>query len=130
MRLNSPNEHVCFLLLSANDGSPVTGATVSVSRTANGSIQTPGQGFVTEQGNGEYTYNPSQGETSSYQISFLFSAPGAIPVLVNIYTTDYANYKADTTELAKESTLDDVPKKGDQTWTVGGDTQTVNVAQV
>lgn len=85
LRKNVASQHVSFLLVSATDGSPVTGATVGTEITKDGADGTPG-GSVSEVGNGRYDYAPSQADTNATHIQFLFTATGAIPVERIFYT--------------------------------------------
>lgn len=85
MKKNVAGQIVSAVLVSATDGSAIT-AGVSVTVTGDGGTQGAGAGTVTHEGGGEWSYAPTQAETNFDHIAFKFSATGAIPVLVQVYT--------------------------------------------
>lgn len=74
---NVASQHLPFLLQAA-DGSPVTGATITVKYSLDGGAQATGAGAITEKGGGQYDYAFTQAETDCETCGFLFTATGAI----------------------------------------------------
>jgi hypothetical protein len=86
LRKNVASQVLTFSLVSASTGAALTGATVTVKATLDGT-QSAGAGTVTELGSGQYKYAPTQGETNGTSFGFLFTATGAIPVNIGGFTT-------------------------------------------
>lgn len=80
LRKNVAGQNFTLVLINASTGAALTGATVTVEVTKDNGSQTSGGGTVTEKGNGQYNYAPTQAETNATDVGFLFSATGAIPV--------------------------------------------------
>lgn len=104
---NTASQIVGAQMVSATDGSAFSGA-VTVYVTGDGGTQAigaVGSGICTNEGNGFYTYAPSQAETNYNHIAFTFIGTGAINSTIQIYTREgdpYANtvsILADTNEL-------------------------------
>src|SRR5690349_1286523 len=85
-RKNTAGQFICFRLVSSTDGSAVTGATVSVRRCIDGTFAAA-TGTVTEDSAGFYKFAMSQADTNGNDISFYFTATGAIGVEKSIVTT-------------------------------------------
>lgn len=100
MLKNTASQNITFLLIDASDGSAMTGASVSGYVTKNAGSQAAAAGTITEKANGVYSYAPTQAETNADSISFLFTATGAIPVNLQVFTIDVALFKADVSALA------------------------------
>jgi len=83
---NTSGQYVYFTLVDSSDGSPLTGATVSAYVSKDGGAQASGSGTVTEDGNGQYHYAPTQSETDADEIGFLFTASGAVPASITVAT--------------------------------------------
>ncbi len=81
----SPQQHVTFVMMTTA-GIADTGATVSVFVSKDGGAQSAGGGTVTNLGNGQYDYAPTQAETNGTNVSFLFTATGDIPINISIFT--------------------------------------------
>lgn len=67
------------------DGMAFTG-TVTVYVTLDGNSQGTGAGTVENEGNGQYTYKPTQAETNADSIGFLFTGSGALSRHVQVFT--------------------------------------------
>jgi hypothetical protein len=81
----SPQQHVTFAMLSqASVADP--SATVTVKISKDGSSLVTGVGTVTNLGNGQYDYAPTQSETNGNEISCSFSSPGDITQNICIFT--------------------------------------------
>lgn len=85
-RKNVASQFVCFQMLLTADGSVATGLSPSARRCIDGTFAAGG-GTVTEDSAGFYKYAMSQADTNGNDISFCFTATGAVPVVVNIVTT-------------------------------------------
>jgi hypothetical protein len=78
-------QHITFgLFTTAGVADP--SATVTVKTSKDGSAQAAGAGTVTNLGNGQYDYAPTQAETAGSNVSFLFTASGDVPVNISIFT--------------------------------------------
>lgn len=86
-RKNTAGQHLGFCLVKASDGTALTGASVTARRSIDGAAQASATGSVTELGNGQYDFAPSQADTNGNQVSFLFTASTAVPVEKTIVTT-------------------------------------------
>src|SRR4051812_26377874 len=87
LRKNVNGQHLGIVLVKASDGTALTGATVTAYRSIDGAAQAAVGGVVTELGNGQYSFAPSQADTNGNQISYLFTAATAVPVEKTIVTT-------------------------------------------
>lgn len=88
MKKNAGSQVIGAQLVAVADGSAFTGS-VTCYVTGNGGTQaagTNGSGACANEGNGYYTYVPTQAETNYDQIGFTFIGSGAVPVTVNVYT--------------------------------------------
>lgn len=77
-RRNTAGQNLGFKLIKVADGTPGTGAAVTVYRSIDGGAQAVATGTVSEKGNGQYNFAPSQADTNGNEISFLFVATGMI----------------------------------------------------
>ena len=73
-------------MLSATDGSATTSGTATVYVTGDGGTQSTGAGTATHEGNGCWSYAPTQAETNHGHISFTMVISGSINQTVNVYT--------------------------------------------
>lgn len=87
LRKNTASQNLTFCLINASDGSALTGATVTARRSIDGGAQASATGSVTELGNGQYNFAPSQADTNGDLIGYLFTATSAIPVNIAVRTT-------------------------------------------
>lgn len=75
-------------LISKTDGSDVTSGTTTVYVTVDGGTQAAGSvgsGAATHEGNGFWTYLPSQSETNGGHVAFTFVNTSAISATVQVY---------------------------------------------
>lgn len=88
-RFNTAGQNLGFLLVNSSNGAGLTGvaASVVVSRVIDNGPQIAAAGTVTEKGNGQYNFAPTAADLAGSQISFLFAAPGAVPVEKTVVTT-------------------------------------------
>lgn len=107
MRKNVASQVVCAQLVSKTDGSDVTSGTTTVYVTGDGGTQTAGGGTVAHEGNGSWSYVPTQAETNYTHIAFTFVNTSAVSATVNVYTVgqDFtaAQLAANTTQLAGQA---------------------------
>lgn len=80
------NQNFTFGLVNSSTGAALTGATVTVYVTKDNGTQATGTGTVTEAGNGQYNYAPTQAETDATDVGFLLTATSAIPVNIDFHT--------------------------------------------
>jgi hypothetical protein len=83
---NTSGQNLTFCMVNATTGAGLTGATVSVQCTIDGSIYTSTTGTVTEIGLGQYSFAPSQGQTNGTDVGFLFTATSGIPTNYDFHT--------------------------------------------
>lgn len=87
MKRNTASQTIGAQLVSATDGSAVTSGTATVSVTIDGGTQASGSGTVAHEGNGYWSYAPTQAETNGDHVAFTFVNSSAISVTVQVYTT-------------------------------------------
>jgi hypothetical protein len=87
MRKNTASQTIGAQLVSATDGSAVTSGTTTVYVTGDGGTQAAGAGTVAHEGNGYWSYAPTQAETNFDHVAFTFVNSSAIAVTVQVYTT-------------------------------------------
>lgn len=85
LKKNVASQNITFVMVSATTGGADASATVSVHVTKDNGSQASGGGSVTNSGNGQYNYGPTQAETNASNVGFLFTATGDIPVNFNFY---------------------------------------------
>lgn len=85
MLKNQPNQSISAQLTNIADGQIFTG-TASVFVTGDGGTQTAGAGTIQSEGNGLFTYFPTQAETNYDHIAFTFTGVGAITATIQLYT--------------------------------------------
>lgn len=88
MLKNTSGQYVAFLMLSAEDGTGVTGLTPTIAITKDNGSQTAGAGTVSELGGGQYRYALTQGETNAGTVMILATGTGAVPVSLTAHTWD------------------------------------------
>jgi hypothetical protein len=84
---NVAGQNFTFLLLNPATGLAVTGATVTTYLTIDNGSQTTAGGTVTEKGNGQYNFAPTQADTNGTNVSYLFVASSASPVNMSFFTS-------------------------------------------
>src|SRR3990167_3096850 len=88
MRKNVAGQVVAAQLIAKADGTPVTTGTTNVYVTGDGGVQ-GGTGTATHEGNGCWTFLPTQAETNYNHICFTFVNASAISVTIQVYTIGY-----------------------------------------
>jgi hypothetical protein len=83
---NTASQTISASLVSRTDGSAVTSGTTTVYVTKDGGTQATGSGTVTHEGNGEWSYVPTQSETDAVHVAFTFTNSTAVQATVNVYT--------------------------------------------
>ena len=86
LQKNVSGQNCTFCMVSASTGAADASATVSVHVTKDNGTQASGGGTVTNSGNGQYNYAPTQAETDATDVGFLFTATGDIPVNYDFHT--------------------------------------------
>lgn len=86
MRKNVASQVICAQLISKTDGSDVTTGTTTVYVTGDGGTQGAGGGTVAHEGNGTWSYVPTQAETNYTHVAFTFVNTSAVTAVVNVYT--------------------------------------------
>ena len=89
MRKNTTGQVVAFQAASTTDGSAVTTGTPVVYYTIDGGTQGTGAGASTHEGNGCWSYSPSQAETNGNHVVFTFVLTGAVSQSVNLYPVSF-----------------------------------------
>ncbi len=85
MRKNQLNQVVSFQLISTTDGSNVTTGTPAVFVTLDAGTQSTGAGTTTHEGNGQWSYVPTQAETNGDHAAYTIVLAGAVSQTVNVY---------------------------------------------
>lgn len=86
LQKNVASQVIFFGLVSATTGAGLAGATVSKFITKDAGAQASGGGSITDLGNGQYSYAPTQAETNATAVGLAFTATGAVPVYYHFYT--------------------------------------------
>lgn len=89
MRKNTAGQYVGFQVYSTTDGTPVTSGSPTIYVTKDGGTQASGGGTVTHEGNGQWTYQPTQAETNGNHVVYSFSLSGAMAGPVNVFPVGY-----------------------------------------
>ena len=88
MKRNTASQVVGAQLINKADGTPCTTGTTTVYVTGDGGTQavgSVGSGACAHEGNGFYTYAPSQAETNYDHVAFTFVNSAAISATVQVY---------------------------------------------
>jgi hypothetical protein len=85
VRKNTAGQVVDFQAVSKTDGSDVTTGTPVVYYKIDNGSQATGTGTVTHEGNGSWSYAPTQAETNGNHVAFTFTLSGAVSQLLNLY---------------------------------------------
>ena len=86
LRKNVASQNFTFAMINASTGAADASATVGVFVTKDNGSQASGAGTVTNSGNGQYNYAPTQAETNATDVGFLMTATGDIPVNYDFHT--------------------------------------------
>jgi hypothetical protein len=89
LRKNVASQTVVAQLVSKTDGSAVTSGTTTVYTLGDGGAQGSGSGTVTHEGNGCWSYVPTQAETNYAHVAFTFVNTSAVNVTVQFHTIGY-----------------------------------------
>lgn len=101
---NTASQVINFVVIDASTGAAVTSGTVNVFVTIDGGTQTTGTGATpVHEGNGQWSYVPSQAETNGDSIGFLFTHTSGIPASLQIYTVTAAVSDAVATATSSAS---------------------------
>ena len=89
MKRNVAGQSISGTVLDASTGAHFAGAVTCYVTGDNGTqaIGTVGSGICTDEGNGEFSYNPSQAETNYEYVVFSFVGSGAVTAGVKVYTS-------------------------------------------
>lgn len=107
MKKNVASQTIGAQLVSSTDGSAVTSGTTTVYVTGDGGTQAT-TGSATHEGNGYWSYTPSQAQTNFDHVAFTFSNTSAVSATIQVFTsfpqtkdnaTDITAILADTNEL-------------------------------
>jgi len=85
VRRNTAGQVVDFQAVSKTDGSDVTTGTPVVYYKIDNGSQGTGTGTITHEGNGSWSYAPTQAETNGNHVAFTFTLSGAVSQLLNLY---------------------------------------------
>ena len=94
MYKNTASQSVCFQMISTSDGSSVTTGTPAVYVTGDAGTQASGGGTATHEGNGCWSYAPTQAETNYNHVAFTMTLSGAITQTVQTWPITLADFKA------------------------------------
>lgn len=94
MRKNIAGQVVTAQLISSSDGSNVTSGTTNVFVLGDGGTQAAGGGTVTHEGNGTWSYTPTQAETNYDHVVFTFTNASAISAAIQVYTISFDPHNA------------------------------------
>lgn len=89
MRKNVAGQVVCAQLNSRADGSPITSGATTCYVLGDGGTQavgSVGSGLCTHEGNGVFSYAPSQAETDYDHVAFTFVNVNAVVATIQVYT--------------------------------------------
>lgn len=100
MKKNTAGQTISFQMVAKADLEPVVTGTPTVYYTGDGGTQATGSGTATHEGNGEWSYTPTQAETNYDHVSFTMVLTDAVNQTVNVYPVVDADYKADTSGLS------------------------------
>ena len=91
---NTSGQAVSAQLVAVADGEDVTSGTTTVYVTGDAGTQASGGGTVTHEGNGCWSYQPTQAETDYDHVSYTFVNSAAVSVTVQRDPITLADYKA------------------------------------
>ena len=85
LKKNVASQNVTFCMISATTGAADASATVTAYVSKDGT-QAAASGSVSNLGNGQYNYAPTQAETNATDVGLFFTATGDIPVNLDFHT--------------------------------------------
>jgi len=87
MKKNVSGQTIGAQLIALSDGSNVVSGTTNVFVTGDGGTQSAGSATVTHEGNGYWSYTPTQSETNFDHVAFTFVNSLAVSATIQTYTT-------------------------------------------
>ena len=102
MLKNTASQTICFQGISATDGDAVTTGTPTVYVLGDGGTMSTGGGTKTHEGQGVYSYVPTQAETNYDHVSYTMVLSGAINHTINVYPSTF-DYTSTTQTTITES---------------------------
>ena len=155
MKKNEGGQVIAFQAVSSTDGSAVTTGSPTVYVTIDGGTQATGANTAIHEGQGAWSYVPTQAETDGDHVVYTFTLAGCINQSVNVYpvvvteyqatgfstfdhttdavTTDAASRtasQADVSALATQASIDTVDANVDSILTDTGELQTKIIPMV
>ena len=100
MLKNTASQTICFQGISATDGTAVTTGTPTVYVLGDGGTLATGSGTKTHEGQGVYSYVPTQAETNYDHVSYTMVLSGAINHTINVYPSTFDYTAATETSIA------------------------------
>jgi hypothetical protein len=82
---NVAGQHVTFAMISTS-GTVDPSASITTYVSIDGGAQSIGAGTITNLGNGQYDYQPTQAETNGNEVTYLFVSPGDMVFNICIFT--------------------------------------------
>jgi hypothetical protein len=114
---NRAGQHVSANLISKTDGTDVISGVTAVYVTKDGGAQSPGSGTVEHEGNGEWSYPPTQAETNADHVAFTFKNPSAVTKTINVYPkVSEAGIGADEVTITWTNTTTGLPVSDGDVW--------------
>ncbi len=86
IKKNTAGQFLYFVLIKTTDGTVLTGASPAGVLSIDGAAQGAVGGTFTDQGNGQYEFTMTQGDTNGDEIGYLFTAATAVAVSISIST--------------------------------------------
>ena len=117
MRKNTASQIVSFQAISTTDGSDVTAGSPTVYYTIDGGTQGTGAGTTAHEGNGQWSYAPTQAETNGNHVAFTFVLSGAVSQTVNVYPVSFD--PTDAADLGVTALTGHTPQTGDSFARIG-----------
>lgn len=106
---NKASQVITFQAISTTDGSDITTGSPTIYITIDGGTQNVGSGASVHEGNGCWSYVPTQAETNGDHIAFTFTLSGAITQTLNAYPTpDLFDMKTDVDAILLDTGTDGV----------------------
>jgi len=102
---NTASQYVSAQLVAVADGEDITSGTTTVYVTGDAGTQSSGSGTVTHEGNGCWSYAPTQGETNYDHVAYTFVNTSAVSVTVQRDPVTASDYQADVSSLATAANL-------------------------
>ena len=105
---NTASQYVSAQLVAVADGEDITSGATTVYVTGDAGTQASGSGTVTHEGNGCWSYAPTQAETNYDHVAYTFVNSLAVSVTVQRDPVTASDYKADVSSLATAANLSTV----------------------